>query len=65
VDSVRIRNAGERWTPWWGNGVWQGETQAITWLLPRGTGKKTVYVQYRDAAGNVSATASDSIIYRP
>ena len=35
------------------------------WKLTRGAGKKTVYVQYKDAAGNVSAKASDSITYRP
>src|SRR5207253_6359104 len=30
--------------------------------LASGEGTKTVYVWYKDAAGNVSATASDSII---
>ena len=32
------------------------------WTLPRGDGVTTVYVQYRDAVGNVSPPYSDSII---
>jgi hypothetical protein len=32
------------------------------YTVPSGDGTKTVYVRFRDAAGNVSATASDSII---
>jgi hypothetical protein len=30
-----------------------------------GAGTKTVYVQYRDAATNVSAVTQDTIRYRP
>ncbi len=59
VASVRLKNAGGNWT------AWQPYTTSKDWKLTRGAGKKTVYVQYRDAAGNVSAKASDSITYRP
>lgn len=57
--SMRLKNAGGSWT------AWQPQTASKDWKLTRGVGKKTVYVQYRDVAGNVSAKASDSIIYRP
>ena len=59
VDSMRIKNAGGSWT------AWQPYAESKGWKLTRGAGKKTVYAQYRDAAGNVSAKASDSITYRP
>ncbi len=36
-------------------------TSKTGWVLTAGDGAKTVYVQYRDAAGNVSSTASDGI----
>lgn len=32
------------------------------WTLPGGDGTKTVYAQFRDHAGNVSGTASDTIV---
>ena len=40
------------------------ETYAITksWTLPAGDGTKTVWVKFKDAAGNWSAAASDTII---
>ena len=59
VASMRIKNAGGNWT------AWQPYAKSKSWKLTRGAGKKTVYAQYRDAAGNVSAKASDSITYRP
>src|SRR3990167_5355960 len=34
---------------------------SVSYTLSSGDGSKTVYVWYKDAAGNVSATASDSI----
>jgi len=34
----------------------------VAYTLPSGDGTKTVYAWYKDAAGNVSATASDSIL---
>jgi hypothetical protein len=59
VDSVRIKNAGGAWTSW------KPYSQKKDWKLARGEGKKTIYVQYKDAAGNLSSKASDSITYKP
>ena len=59
VASMRLKNAGGSWT------AWQPYAASKDWKLTRGAGKKTVYARYRDAAGNVSARASDSITYRP
>jgi hypothetical protein len=36
-------------------------TSPISWTLTAGLGTKTVYVEWRDGAGNWSATANDSI----
>jgi uncharacterized delta-60 repeat protein len=55
----RLRNAGGEWTRW------SSYEPTKTWKLSRGVGKKGVYVQYKDLAGNVSSTESDTIIYRP
>lgn len=45
---------------------WQPYTTTSSWTLTSGGERtKTVYVQYRDAAGNISATAQDAITYRP
>jgi hypothetical protein len=43
---------------------WEPKTATKAWRLSLGAGTKTVSVRYRDAAGNVSPTYSDSIIYR-
>lgn len=59
VSSMRVKNAGGTWSGW------QAIATPKSWNLTRGGGKKTVYVQYRDRAGNVSAAARDSITYRP
>ena len=59
LDSMRLKNAGGSWS------AWQPYAESKGWKLTRGAGKKTVYAQYRDAAGNVSARTSDSITYRP
>ena len=37
----------------------------VRFTLSSGSGTKTVYVWFKDAAGNVSAVASDSITYSP
>jgi glucose/arabinose dehydrogenase len=37
-------------------------TSNVSYTLPGGDGTKTVYAWYKDAAGNVSGTASDSIL---
>lgn len=59
LDSMRIKNAGGSWT------AWQPYAESKNWRLTRKAGTKTVYVQYMDGAGNVSARSSDSIRYRP
>lgn len=42
-------------------GSWQGYADDLNYVLPAGSGTKTVYAQFRDAAGNVSASVSDTI----
>jgi hypothetical protein len=66
VSQVRIANTNAVG----GNGVLNGAgatTYAYAtpkaWALPAGDGTKTVYVQWRDGAGNWSAVASDTIVY--
>jgi hypothetical protein len=54
VTSMRIKNASGDWT------AWQPYAESKDWKLTRGPGKKTIYVQYKDAAGNASMKASDS-----
>ncbi|MFN8077085.1 MAG: VWA domain-containing protein [Kineosporiaceae bacterium] len=47
---------------------WQAFARSLPWTLPATPGTATVYVQFRDAAGNVSAmegSTTDSIVYRP
>ena len=41
--------------------AWQPYVTSLAWTVPSGDGAKTVSVQFRDAAGNVSTVASDSI----
>lgn len=56
VDALRFSTDGISWGAW--------ETPLVAqkdWNISAGDGIKTVYVQYRDAAGNVSAIFSDSI----
>lgn len=60
VVSMRFKNAGT--TTW---SAWQPYATSKSWTLTSGAGKKTVYVQYRDRASNVSATVPDSIAYKP
>jgi|GEM_PF-3791189 len=45
-----------------GSGSWELYAASKSWTLSSGDGAKTVYVEFRDAAGNVSAgTINDSI----
>lgn len=60
VASMRFRN--ESTTTW---SEWFDYSTSAGWTLTAGAGTKTVYVQYKDRAGNVSATASDTIRFRP
>ena len=41
--------------------TWEAYAASKTWTLPPGDGDKTVYAQFRDAAGNVSDAVSDRI----
>jgi hypothetical protein len=41
--------------------AWQPYVSPLLYTLPAGDGDKTVYAQYRDQHGNVSAQASDTI----
>jgi Bacterial Ig-like domain/WD40-like Beta Propeller Repeat len=56
VASMRFRNGGT--TTWSG---WSDYSTSKSWPLSAGAGTKTVYVQYRDRARNVSAAATDTI----
>jgi hypothetical protein len=60
VVSVRLRN--ENTTTW---SEWLPYSSSAPWQLSIGAGTKTVYAQFKDRAGNVSATASDKIKYSP
>ena len=59
VSRMRVKNAGGDWTKW------SPYETTKTWRLSGGAGKKRVYAQYKDLAGNVSDTVADSITYRP
>lgn len=60
VASMRFRN-GE--TSTWSS--WSAYSTSKSWTLTAGAGTKTVYVQYRDRAGNLSAATSDTIKFSP
>jgi len=55
LSEMRLSNDGGAWTEWEAFATTRG------WLLESDLGTKTVYVQFRDVAGNVSATYSDTI----
>jgi hypothetical protein len=56
---MRFRNHG---TSTWS--TWQAYGTSKSWTLTSGAGTKTVYVQYKDKAGNI-VQAQDSITYSP
>jgi hypothetical protein len=60
VASMRFRNGG---TTTWSS--WFTYSTSKSWTLSAGAGTKTVYVQYRDRASNLSAAASDTIRFSP
>jgi hypothetical protein len=60
VDSMRFRKGG---TTTWSS--WAAYSTSTPWTLTAGAGTKTVYVQYKDRAGNISAAASDTIMFNP
>jgi Bacterial Ig-like domain/WD40-like Beta Propeller Repeat len=60
VASMRFRN--ENSTTW---SSWFAYSTSHSWTLSAGAGTKTVYVQFQDRAGNVSAAAYDKITFSP
>jgi Tol biopolymer transport system component len=60
VAKMRFRN--EDTTTW---SSWFDYATSKSWTLSSGAGTKTVYVKYRDLAGNISAAASDTIKFSP
>ncbi len=60
VVRMRFRNGGS--TTW---SEWFDYSTSKAWLLSEGAGTKTVYVKYKDRAGNISAVASDTIRFSP
>jgi len=47
-----------------GAGSWDTYATSKSWTLTSGTGEKTIFVQFRDSAGN-TANAQDNITYTP
>ncbi len=56
VSEMRLANSGSPWN------AWEPFSTSRSWTVGGSDGTKTVYAQFKDAAGNVSATASDSIV---
>lgn len=56
VAQMRFSNDGSSWS------TWEAYATSKSWTMAAGDGTKTVYAQYRDAAGNVSSSAADTII---
>ncbi len=56
---MRFSNNGTTWS------AWQTYAASKSWTLTSGAGTKTVWVQYQDRAGNLSAAVRDAISYRP
>lgn len=46
-------------------GAWETYSASKSWTLSTGSGAKTVYAKFRDAASNVSTAVSDTITYSP
>ncbi len=53
---MRFSNDNSSWSSWEAYGT------SKSWTLSSGDGTKTVYVQYRDNAGNISGSFNDTII---
>lgn len=56
VAQMQFSNDGWSWSPW------ENFTTSRNWSLTGGDGAKTVYVRFRDAAGNESQAYSDTIM---
>jgi hypothetical protein len=55
VAEMRFSNDGSAWS------AWEPKAATKSWTLTAGDGTKTVYAQYRNNAGMVSSTVSDTI----
>lgn len=55
VSLMQFSNDLSTWSPW------EDYKTTKTWFLSSGTGTKTVYVRYKDPAGNISTTYNDTI----
>jgi hypothetical protein len=55
VSQMALSNDGSIYT------FWESPATSRNWILPAGDGLKTVYVRYKDTAGNVSAVYTDTI----
>ncbi|WP_342545685.1 Ig-like domain-containing protein [Lysinibacillus sp. FSL K6-4013] len=53
---MRFSNDGITWSSW------ESKVSTKSWTLSHGEGSKTVYMQLRDTAGNISNTFSDTIV---
>jgi hypothetical protein len=56
VSQMCFSNDGSTWT------AWEAYSTSKSWIMSSGDGTKTVYVKFRDAAGNPSSAYSDNII---
>ena len=56
VTDVRLSNDGATYS------TFQPFTAVAPWTLSKGDGTETVYVQFRDGSGNVSAAVSDTVV---
>jgi hypothetical protein len=57
VVSTRFSANGTTWS------AWEPYATSRSWTLTSGSGTKTVYVQFMDAAGNISIVSSDAITF--
>jgi len=57
VTHMRLRNDAAAWS------AWEPFAASRSWTLPGQPGEHTVWVQFRDAAGNVSVAYSDTVAY--
>jgi hypothetical protein len=60
IDEMRLRNEN---TPTWDGVAWENYTPSRQWQLSNGDGTKTVFVEFKDNAGNASqGVISDQIL---
>lgn len=59
VSQMRFSNDGVNWSEW------EAYLTSKSWILSSGYGTKTVYVQFKDGAGNISSSYSDTMYLYP